>query len=173
MIFKHWFNDKIYADSQHPYSTKDEPIEITALKYLASTPKNYHKPHRRGVGLSSRHPVYRAEGATGDKQIGERSPGGESIAVNEIGDYGIVEYGFGKYIRVVEKEGQYGKFISLEAGITVAGKNEKGEIITDTKTERWFSVPHDPSILSQIASMLEAASVALNKIGSEAKAAEA
>lgn len=171
MIFMHWFNDQVFAQEEHkekkffidgkPGTYVDHETDCFVFERV------WHKPHKRGVGLSSRYPVYAAEGGAGNNKIGERSPGGDSITVKEVSTFGIVEYGYGKWIRVVEKEGQYGRFISLEAGITVAGKNEDGEVITDTKTEKWFSIPYDSTVIDQIALMLGQAGVALKHIAAE------
>lgn len=87
------------------------------------------------------------------------------MPVKELGSYGFVEYGYGNWIRLVEKEGDYGHFMNLESGVTIAGPidEETGHRVIDTKTKAWFKLPMDGTILTQVSDFLLKAADSMNR----------
>jgi len=86
-------------------------------------------------------------------------------APKELQDFGYTEYGYGNWIKMVEKEGDYGKFFNLESGITIAGKDEEGKIKTEARTKSWFRIPMEVVILDEIAHMCEKAADSMRNPG--------
>lgn len=111
-------------------------------------------------GVSSSERCLGSEAAHRNNELGNDVPGGDTITVSELRQFGdVLQHGYGKWIRLVEKEGQYGKFISLESGHTLSD----GDGGKDTVTKHWFSAPHDADLLRKISEMFVAAAEQLSK----------
>jgi hypothetical protein len=159
---EHWLRDRDHKNAQKPRGDfTGNGILASGIEYLLNPPVISHRAHRGVGGVSSGCTGLRTEGAPVhyDRKIGEWSPGGDNIPgeIRELQDFGYVEYGYGKWTRLVQKEGKYGKFLSLESGDTIAGKDEDGKTKTETRTKSWFNLPSGDVELHEIIGMMQKA----------------
>lgn len=151
--YMHWFRDRVFQDERTVYR---RVRFFDGNKEVGRAVLDYPPGHRNHHS----HPPFRAEGSGGDNKVGYQILGGDNIPIEELQEYGTIKYGYGKYLRLVQKEGKFGKFLSLEQGETISDGNGK----TDTRVKAWFSIPDEPDMPLKVAELLQAAQQDLTKV---------